>query len=449
MLAACASTLLLAVTNHLTQNVASIPFLWILPLSLYLLTFILTFDCERLYSRRLFAWLLAITFTGMAYVFWRWNSRVDIRLVIAVFSAGLFVCCMFCHGELVRRKPAPRYLTSFYLMLSAGGALGGLLVGLAAPRFLPGYFELPIGLIACALLFLVTAEYRTQRLAAIAGVAAAVSLSVSGIRYIRSYCNTSLVMSRNFYGSLRVLEYAKGSMDEARALIHGTIIHGKQFTEPGRRREHITYYGPGSGVNLALRSLRRSPLRVGVIGLGAGSLASFAVPGDLFRFYEINPLVEKLARTDFTYLADCRGKVEIAIGDGRLLLEREPSQQFDLLAADAFSGDDIPVHLIDLQAIQLYFRHLKPDGILALNITNTHLDMAPVVDRLARTLGKQAVVVENADNKAREIYYARWALLTTRPITSPVITKVATPPQSRPELRLWTDDYSNLFQILK
>ncbi len=449
MFAACASTLLLAVTNHLTQNVASIPFLWILPLSLYLLTFIFTFDCERLYNRKIFAWLLSITFAGMTYVFWKWDSRVDFRLVIAVFSAGLFVCCMFCHGELVKRKPAPRYLTSFYLMLSAGGALGGLLVGIVAPNLLPGYFELPIALIACAILTLVTADYRARRLAAAVGVAAAVCVAVSGIRYIRSYCNTCLIMSRNFYGSLRVIEYDKDTEDEARALIHGTVIHGKQFTEPDRRREHITYYGPDSGINLALQSLRHSPLKVGVVGLGAGSLASFAEPGDVFRFYEINPQVDKLARAEFTYLNDCRGKVETVFGDGRLALEREPSQQFDLLVADAFSGDAIPVHLIDLQAIQLYFRHLKPDGILALNITNTHLNMAPVVDKLSKTLGKYAVAVVNPDDEDREIYYARWALLSSKPIQSPLITKVATPLESRPDLRVWTDDYSNLFQILK
>ncbi|HET6420795.1 MAG TPA: spermidine synthase [Geobacteraceae bacterium] len=448
LLACCASTMLLSVTNHLTQNVASIPFLWIIPLSLYLLTFILTFDCERIYNRKLFAWLLAITFGVMTYVLWNWTSRVDIRLSVAVYSAGLFICCMFCHGELVKRKPAPGHLTLFYLMLSAGGALGGIIVGLAGPIFLNGYFELPAALIACAVLSLITAEFRPRPATAVLALAA-VCLTVSGVRYINSFGYSCLAMSRNFYGSLRVMEYDKDTEDEARALIHGTVIHGKQFTDLDRRREHITYYGPRSGISLALQSLRHSPLKVGVIGLGAGSLASFAEPGDVFRFYEINPQVEKLARSEFTYLSDCRGKVEVVIGDGRLALEREPSQQFDLLVADAFSGDAIPVHLIDLQAIQLYFRHLKPYGILALNITNTHLNVAPVVDRLARALGKYAVSVVNGDDEDREIYFASWALVSSRPIRSSLITKVATPLESRPELRTWTDDYSNLFQILK
>jgi len=396
---------------------------------------------------------LSITLISMSYVLWKWTSRVDIRLVISVFSAGLFICCMFCHGELVKRKPAPRFLTLFYLMLSVGGALGGLLVGLVAPNVLPGYFELPIALIACAILLLLTAEYRAWRFANVASTAASFAAAgcaiLAGAHFITSYSNSSLIMERNFYGSLRVMEYDKDTEDETRALIHGTIIHGKQFTDPDRGREHITYYGPLSGISLALQSLRHSPLRVGVIGLGAGSLASFAEPGDLIRFYEINPLVEKLARSEFTYLADCRGKVEIVIGDGRLALEREQPQQYDLLAADAFSGDAIPVHLISVQAIELYFRHLKPDGILALNITNSHLNMEPVVDKLAKVLGKYAVVVVNEDDDEREVYNARWALLSSQPIRSPLITKVAAKLESRPNLRVWTDDYNNMFQILR
>jgi spermidine synthase len=272
---------------------------------------------------------------------------------------------------------------------------------------------------------------------------------LAGAHYITSYSNSSLIMERNFYGSLRVMEYDKDTEDETRALIHGTIIHGKQFTDPDRRREHITYYGPESGFGLALQSLRHSPLRVGVIGLGAGSVASFAEPGDLFRFYEINSQVEKLARSEFTYLADCRGKVEIVIGDGRLALEREQPQQYDLLAADAFSGDAIPVHLLSMQALDLYFRHLKPDGILALHITNSHLNLEPVVDKLARALGKYAVIVVNEGDDDREIYYARWALLSSKPILSPLVTRVAAKLESRPDLRVWTDDYNNMFQILR
>jgi len=449
LLAACASTLLLAVTNHLTQNVASIPFLWVLPLGLYLLTFILTFDFEKLYHRKIFIWLLSLALGGMAYGLAYWNSHTNLRLVIPVFCAGLFLCCMFCHGELVTRKPAPRYLTSFYLMLSIGGALGGLLVGLIAPKVLPGYFELPIALIACAILMLIVIEYRTWRFTIAVGFAVTVGVILAAGVYVTSYKSSSLVMVRNFYGGLRVQEYEKGTIDETRMLVHGTVDHGMQFIAPDRQREHITYYGSESGVGLAMNALRHSPLRVGVIGLGAGSLASFARPGDVFRFYEINPLVERIARTNFTYLSDCRGKTEVIMGDGRLSLEREPDQQYDLLVIDAFSGDAIPVHLITKQAMELYFRHLKPTGILALHITNTHLDLEPIVDSLSRALGKEAILIENDRDEEKKVYSSNWALISSRPITSPKILNVAEELANRPDLRVWTDDYSNLFQILK
>ncbi len=449
VLAACASTFLLSVTNHLTQNVASIPFLWVLPLGLYLLTFILTFDLEGLYHRKAWVWILAIALAAMAYGLGTWNSRTPLTLVIPVFCAGLFIVCMFCHGELVKRKPAPQYLTSFYLMLSIGGALGGVLVGLIAPRVLPGYFELAAALMACAVLMLAVIDYRAWRVTVAVCWAVAVGVTVASYTYVSSYQESARAMVRNFYGGLRVTEYDGGTEDEARTMVHGTVIHGKQFTAPERHRERITYYGPGSGVGLAVKVLRHSPLRVGVIGLGAGSLAAYAERGDVFRFYEINPLVEKLARTEFFFLAESRGRTEVILGDGRLSLERERGQQYDLLVVDAFSGDSIPVHLLTMQALELYFHHLRPTGILALHITNTHLDLAPVVDTLTRKLGKHAVMITNDRDEDREIYTATWALISSRPLTSPAIQEAAEELPHRPELRPWTDDYNNLFQILK
>lgn len=448
VLAACASTFLLSVTNHLTQNVASIPFLWVLPLGLYLLTFILTFDLEGLYHRKVWVWILAIALAAMAYGLGTWNSRTPLTLVIPVFCAGLFIVCMFCHGELVKRKPAPRYLTSFYLMLSIGGALGGVLVGLIAPRALPGYFELAIALIACAVLMLAVIDYRAWRITVAVSWAVAVGVTVASFAYVSSYQESARAMVRNFYGGLRVTEFDEGTGDEARTMVHGTVIHGKQFTAPERHRERITYYGPDSGVGLAVKVLRRSPLRVGVIGLGAGSLAAYAEAGDVFRFYEINPLVEKLARSEFTYLSDSRGRTEVILGDGRLSLERERGQRYDLLVVDAFSGDSIPVHLLTTQALELYFRHLKPNGILALHITNTHLDLGPVVATLTRKLGKHAVMITNDRDEDREIYSATWALISSRPINDAAVLDAADELPYRPELRPWTDDYNNLFQIL-
>lgn len=449
LLAACASTMLLAVTNHLTQNVASIPFLWVLPLSLYLLTFILTFDLERLYQRTIFTWILALSLGGMAYGLSHWNSHTNLRIVIPAFCAGLFFVCMFCHGELVKRKPSARHLTSFYLMLSAGGAVGGVLVGLVAPKVLPGCFELPIALVACAVLMLAMLDYKRDRIAIAVSFAVAVAVLFASYSYWSSYRDSARLMARNFYGGLRVNEYDKGTDDESRMLVHGTIDHGMEFTRPGRRQEHTAYYSPGSGVSMAISYLRRSPLRIGVIGLGAGSLASFAEPGDVVRFYEINPLVETIARSEFFYLGECRGKAEVVLGDGRLALEREAAQNYDLLVADAFSGDAVPVHLLTTQALEVYFRHLKPSGILALNITNTHLELAPVVGKLAAALGKHLVIVTNEPDDERKFRRARWALVSSDPITSPTILAAAEKTAARPDLRVWTDDYNNLFQILK
>jgi len=449
VLAACASTFLLSVTNHLTQNVASIPFLWVLPLGLYLLTFILTFDLEGLYRRKAWVWILSIALAVMAYGLGTWNSRTPLTLVIPVFCAGLFVVCMFCHGELVKRKPAPHYLTSFYLMLSIGGALGGVLVGLIAPRVLPGYFELAAALIACAVLMLTVIDYRSWRITVAVSWAVAVGVTFASCAYVSSYQESARAMVRNFYGGLRVTEYDGGTGEEARTMVHGTVIHGKQFTAPERHRERITYYAPGSGVGLAVKVLRHSPLRVGVIGLGAGSLAAYSERGDVFRFYEINPLVEKLARSEFTYLSESRGRTEVILGDGRLSLEREHGRQYDLLVVDAFSGDSIPVHLLTTQALELYFLHLRPTGILALHITNTHLNLAPVVDAITRKLGKHAVMITNDRDEDREIYAATWALISSRTINDAAVRDAAEELPHRPELRPWTDDYSNLFQILK
>ncbi len=451
VLSACGVTLLLSITNHLTQNVASIPFLWVLPLGLYLLTFILTFDYERLYSRSVFIWLALAALGTMAYGLARWNSHTNIRLVIITFSLGLFFVCLFLHGELVKRKPAPRHLTSFYLMISAGGALGGILVGLAAPRLLPAHFEFPITLVLCSALLFLIPEFRRSRIVMLAVAVTAVAVLFASGHSVHAYAKRVRVMARNFYGGVRVNEYRKGTRNEIRALVHGTVTHGIQYTFPGRRSTPVSYYGPDSGIYRAEKYLRTlSPtLRVGVIGLGAGSLAAYARPGDVFRFYEINPLVEQLARSEFTYLADCRGTVDIILGDGRLSLEREPIQQYDLLVADAFSGDAIPVHLMTRQALELYFRHLKPDGVLALNIANTHLDVEPVVEGLAAAINKHCLVIASQSDLQHNIFPAHWALLSSKPIISPIVNAAARKPFARPGLRVWTDDYNNLFQILK
>jgi len=449
LLSCCSSSLLLAVTNHLTQNVASVPFLWILPLSLYLLTFVICFDYEQFYNRKIFSWLLMFALAGMTYGLTSWGSHTSLKLIIPVFSGGLFLCCMFCHGELVQRKPAPRYLTSFYLMLSVGGALGGLLVGLIAPRVLNGFFELNLALVACAILLLFLLPHRQWKAAAAGSFVVVLFVTTSAYSNITAFERAPLVMARNFYGVLRVLKSDVGTGSESRLLVHGFINHGKQFVATDRRRDHTSYFGPESGVGLAIKALRRSPIKAGVIGLGAGILASYAEPGDVFHFYEINPLVETIARDQFTYLSDALGKVDVVIGDGRLSLEREPNQHYDLLVVDAFSGDSIPVHLLTRQAMELYFRHLKTTGILAIHISNRYLNLAPVVEQLSRSLEKYVVLIENSDDQNRGVYRSQWVLITSAPLRSSNILRVAKNIPISPNLRIWTDDYSNLFQILR
>ncbi|HXW69154.1 MAG TPA: fused MFS/spermidine synthase, partial [Dissulfurispiraceae bacterium] len=271
------------------------------------------------------------------------------------------------------------------------------------------------------------------------------------VTYIYSFTKQSRLLARNFYGWLKVDDYNESSEDKYRCLVNGTIIHGIQFLDEARRDKPVSYYSPASGIGMAIEHLRTGARRVGIIGLGAGTISAYARPGDVYRFYEINPLVKKIALQQFSYLSDCRGKVEILIGDGRLLLEQENNQQYDLLAVDAFSSDSIPIHLLTVEAIQLYFHHLTPEGILALHISNLHLDIAPVIEQVRSTLGKQAILISSDGDDDEEIYEADWVLMTSgrNLLRIPEMKKAATELRSRHDLRVWTDNYSNLIQIVK
>lgn len=460
-LSACGSMLLLAVTNHLTQNVASIPFLWILPLALYLLTFILCFEGRGWYHRSSYLKLGAVALGGMGYGLGDNFLNPKLVMLIPLFASGLAVCCMVCHGELARLKPSHRHLTSFYLMVALGGALGGVLVGLVAPHFFSGYFELQIALAWCAVMVVIVLRPSSLGIKSrwlgyavwIGSMVGALAL-IGYMGYeIREFRSGSRLLVRNFYGALRVNDEGDG-VEEARIrkLTHGTISHGEEFLDNERHLQPTTYYGYNSGIGLTiLEAQRRLGLRVGVIGLGTGTIAAYGRPGDLYRFYDINPLVIGIARSEFRFLPECKAQTDVVLGDARLSLEREAPQNYDVLAVDAFSSDAIPVHLLTREAFQLYFRHLAPGGVLAVHISNKHLDLAPVVDGLARALGKHAVVVDNDDDDDKGVFSSTWVLVSGRQsfFQFPLIFKAATPVTSRPGLGLWTDDYSNLFQILK
>jgi SAM-dependent methyltransferase len=459
-LPAVASTLLLAITNHLSQNVAAIPFLWVLPLSIYLLTFILCFEGDW-YWRNPYLQLLAVALGSMAYLLGpTMMENPRIILFIPLFSIGLFFCCMTCHGELARLKPHPRYLTHFYLMISAGGALGGVLVGLVAPHLLRAYYELPLGLVACAALILIVVKQdaslewfrRWTQPAPIVALAATVALAVFvGLQIYKSSEDARLQV-RNFYGALKVTDTGPATdLDSRRQLTHGTISHGEQFLNPTRRDLPTTYYGPNTGIGVSIREKQKNgAVRIGVIGLGTGTVAAYGRWGDYIRYYEINPLVPWIARTQFTFVGDCRGKLEIAMGDARLTLEREAPENFDVLAVDAFSSDSIPVHLLTREAMQLYFHHLKPDGILAVHISNRYLDLEPVLEGEAKALGKTAREMDTEDDDATDVFAATWILLVAPPAQfDSALVAASTPLHSTKNVRLWTDDYSNLFKILK
>jgi SAM-dependent methyltransferase len=452
-LSATGSVMLLAVTNHLTQNVASVPLLWLVPLTLYLATFIIAFEGKGWYQPR-FLWpLVLLALIAMAWLLVDTEYHYHLALQLVVFLPGLFLACLFCHGELYRSRPSPRYLTTFYLVVSAGGALGGLLVAVVAPLVFTGYFELGAGLAAVALLAVlrlgaVGRLVHALGLLVLLGVAACATYD--GFRHQRDV----LVAKRSFYGALRVKEYGvPGEESHLRRLVHGTIMHGEQYMSEANRRQPTTYYQRTSGIGAAIESKQDHPIKVGVIGLGTGTIAAYGRPGDVYRFYDIDANVIDIARSDFTFLGDSGAKVEIALGDARLTLEREPPEGFDILAVDAFSSDAIPVHLITREALATYLRHMKPDGIVAFHVSNRFLNLIPVVARIAKELDLQATLVsddpdEEDDRRSR----SDWVLVSrdANALDAPAIVAVGgEPAEDRPEWRTWTDDYSNLIQILK
>lgn len=454
-LSACASALLVAVTNHVSLNVAPIPLMWVLPLALYLVTFILTFESDRAYERWLFLPLLVPALGAMAYMVHANDDNLPLRWTLPGFSLGLFVCCTVCHGELARRRPAAEHLTLFYLMVSAGGALGGIFVALLAPRIFSAYLELPIGLIACATLTTIAVwnvalpRLGTWPVRALAVLVTGV-LSVALGREERAHARALRFQARNFYGTLSVRDDVEPP--PLRTLFHGTIDHGAQILEPGQETTSTSYYGVDSGVGRAIRALQaKGPVRLGFIGLGAGVLTSYGRSGDAIRVYELNPLVETIAKTQFSFYARSRADKRILLGDARLTLEAQEPQAFDLLAVDAFSGDAVPVHLLTHEAMSLYFRHLRPGGILALHISSLYLDLEPVCQAAAIALGKKSIVVDDKGDAAVYLSSSTWVLLTDDAswFQAPSFLLAETHAPAMPAgFRPWTDDYSNLFQIL-
>ena len=447
-LAAMGSWLLLAVTNHITQNIAPIPLLWLLPLCVYLLTFTMAFESDRWYTRRrcLPVTLIIVTLCSFGLQSHGWP---DSKTGIPLYLIGLFFACLFLHGELAKRRPTPKYLTRFYLMLSLGGAVGGVTVGLIAPRFFSGYYEVGLGFIIVMVLASWIAKKEVKW--AIASTFCAVTCVYFLYSQIVRDITDARVLNRNFYGTMETNDSGlKGSRDEFRELYHGSVVHGKQYLDPQRRKEATLYYGQTAGIGLAINNVKPGAKRLGLIGLGAGTLAVYGKEGDYLRFYEINPQVIEVAQSEFSFIKNSKAKVDIVLGDARLALEKESPNQFDVLVVDAFSGDSLPIHLITLEAVQLYLRQINQNGVLAFHVTNHYLSLAPVLEQIAKKIGLYCVLIhDGAINSS--LYTTDWVLISKKPrvLASDRIQKAAIPIKPISGLAPWTDDFNNLVQVLK
>jgi hypothetical protein len=472
-LTALSSVMLLATTNQICQDMAVVPMLWLLPLGLYLLSFILCFHSDRWYSRLWYGIALGAAAAQTCFVLFR-GIHVGIQWQIASYSLTLFVCCMVCHGELVHLKPAARHLTSFYLMIAVGGALGGVFVNFLSPLVFRDYWELHLGLAGTAFIFLLflfrdpkgkLSHGRpfpawTVLYVAFAGLVGALAAQ------IHSSLNNDIEVSRGFFGVLRVLEDSRSNPDESRmVLMHGRIEHGYQLKAPDKRYWPTSYFGPHSGIGLTLRlhpnrynRATALPMKVGIVGLGTGTLATYGQKGDYYRFYEINPDVLRISDQYFSYRRDSAASVDVILGDARVSMENELArhqpQEFDVLAVDAFSSDAIPVHLLTKECYQTYWDHLKKDGILAIHISNRYFDLSPVVRSLAELSlepGMNACMIEDDGSALEETDKTRWILVTAnQKFLSEKEVQQATRAWTSEDLPplLFTDDYTNLFRVM-
>ncbi len=520
-LPACAVVVLLATTNKMCQDIAVTPMLWVLPLALYLVTFIICFDNPRWYSRAVFGAALGPAVAAVVWIL-KAGAESSITQQVCCYCGALFVAGMVCHGELYRLKPHPRYLTAYYLLISAGGALGGVAVAVFAPMVFQSYVELHWGLGLCLVLFFLvclrdrpglsalgwtlfawllglllvaggeralflsgwphTARFHwliwlvvpvvawvgwrashPHQWACALSALTAVALSVALAQQGRKETQGAVAVARNFYGVLSVWDYDQSDPHtHYRVLQHGQIAHGLQYVDPDRARQPTSYYTSRSGISIAWQHLLNPTKRiVGIVGLGAGTLASYGRRGDQFRFYEINPAVERVARQQFSYLANSPAEVKVVLGDARLVLEREPSQGFDLLALDAFSSDAVPVHLLTREAFAIYLRHLRPDGVIAVHISNRHINLAPVLANVAAEFHLHSATL-NSDTAGEGAYYdddgwdwntyeTIWVLLSRDEsfFEQSAVRAVTSKPDLAVMIPLWTDDYTSLFPLLQ
>jgi len=460
LLPACASLLLVATTNKICQEVAVIPFLWVLPLALYLLSFIICFDNPRWYVRALFIPALVAAWAGVCFALFK-STELSTPLQISIYTSSLLICCMVCHGELYRLRPDSERLTEFYLLIAAGGALGGFFVAGIAPVIFSDYFELQWGLLLCGLLILQIIRCATDEEIVRWRPSGCLWLTVCLLALgaglwlqARQITGLTVYRARNFYGVLKVLRIVpREPHHQQLVLAHGRTWHGMQFIEPPKTAWPTLYYGEQSGIGYALRTLPSKQRRIGAIGLGTGTLATYVRAQDYFHIYEINPEVLRIATSQFSYLSNCQGKVDVTLGDARLSLEREAPQNFDILILDAFNSDAVPVHLLTKEALMIYEKHLKTNGMIAIHVSNISMNLEPVVANLAVHFGYAMAVIDHDTPRDQPwILRSVWILLSRNKenINSTEIRNAARPVEASPQqISLWTDDFASLFQILR
>lgn len=458
-LPALGTMMLLAFTNHLTQNVAVVPFLWILPLALYLLSFILCFESDKWYRRNIWWTLFIPALTAVGYSLYP-GAVISLIQQVILYNIFFFIAAMICHGELVKLRPYSTSITVFYLYVAAGGALGGIFVAVIAPFLFSDYLELHTSL---GLLYLLApmAVFRDKNSKYHGGkprwiwglfVIGGILLGVLLYANIAFNSNRYNEVSRSFFGVLRVQHQTINNYP-IRKLIHGNTMHGTQFLDEGLSRTATSYYATNSGVGQVMNHTKEAgtPRRIGIIGLGVGTLASYGETGDTFRFYEINPNVARMAHEHFSYLSDSYAEIEIILGDARKKMGLEPDNKYDILVLDAFSSDAIPVHLLTKEAFSLYNQHIKKQGIICVHISNRHLNLEPIVKAAAKNFDLSTIRVRSHAGTEIDNTPSDWMVLSR---DSLVLANIEGADATNQELTVepiqaWTDKYSNIFTLLK
>lgn len=434
---ALGSAFLMSTTTQLCQVVAPAPMLWVVPMLVYLLSFVMVFASDRHDAGRAAGRAILGLLAMSASVLYLDLQAVFVAKV-ALYACGLLLVCLFCHGELAALKPEPRRLTSFWTHVAAGGAAGSLAAGFLSTAVLPGHFELPILMAATGALCVwqLRQASRWFRQAAAMG---AILAATPALALVQSHYTGLVEAGRNFYGSLRVLdEPASAVRPPLRKMLNGMVAHGSQFQSAAEAQTPTTYYSRQSAIGM-LMSRPGAPRHIGIIGLGAGTLAGYGRPGDRFRFYEINPMVITMARRDFSFLSRSSAATEIVEGDARLSLASAPAADFDILVVDAFSGDAIPAHLLTREAFSLYLRHLKPRGVLAFHVSNQYLELGPAVRALAADAHRPCTRLASAAVPAEGAMAAVWMLIDNRVVDTPAAGRIS----------VWTDDWNSLLPSLK